>query len=608
VHDNLAPSIKILPSLRQLPFTNHNTLSTINTLTITYNHFTSFSSFPITFTTHHDTLDTMAPRKNTKSASTPAPVAASKTAKVPAGRKNTKPASTSAPVAASKTAKIPATRKNIKSASTPAPVADSETAKVYSGRKTRAMIAAEEKAAAEAGNTAVDANIAATQSVKTVKPAATKPAAIKTETAGPAKPAQPVKAAIIKAKTVEPVKLAQPVKANTLKSASNALKALKGAAKTNQDGTNLTTGASTTKPAATKPTTVTPGATKDTIAKPATTTATRATATTATKARTPQATMSMAQAAELIKLFRCFQPSAKTSAVNAHVSKKHGVKKHGVKKPVVKEPVDPAMIPVYSGQPPQAVVDAELTKWLTADKKKPTPWGTQVEPICPENMANDFEAMGFSSDKVKELVVMKEPVKVDGLAQMVNLKTGAGSFVPGTGPEPPKRVRRAAKYHDLILFEDKGESPPIPLHIFTRLHLLTYVTRLGSIRSSQAVPCRARRAALLYQQMGHVRAWQCSRPRHEHEDQVNPLASHARGPPQPGRRLHTLRPKDRRLDPHQEPQQEGLVQHACRRAPSPSSSRSWRQAQRRPCHRLRGTTTRTQRPGGQKDQHQAQGR
>jgi hypothetical protein len=386
----------------------------------------------------------MAPRKNTKSASTPAPVAAPKTAKVPATRKNTKSASTPAPVADSKTAKVPAGRKNTKSTSTPAPVADSETAKVYTGRKTRAMIAAEEKAAAEAGNTAVDANIAATQTVKPVKPTATK------------------------AKTVEPVKLAQPVKGNTLKSASNALKALKSAAKTHQNDTNVTTGqvsASTTQPAVKKPATITPGVTKDIITKPATTNEDQVTATTA---NIPRATMSMAQAAEFFRQFRCFNSSTQTPAAKAHVSKKS--KKRVVKEPVVKEPVDPANIPVYSIQSPQAVVDAELTKWLVADKKKPTPWGTQVEPVGPENMANDFEAMGFSSDKVKELVVMKEPVKVDGLAQMVHLKTGAGSFVPGTGPEPPKRVRRAAKYHDLILFEDKGESPPIPLHILTRLH------------------------------------------------------------------------------------------------------------------------------------------
>jgi hypothetical protein len=60
----------------------------------------------------------MAPRKNTKSASTPAPVAASNIAKAPTGRKNTtKSASTPAPVAASKEIKVPAGRKNINNSS-----------------------------------------------------------------------------------------------------------------------------------------------------------------------------------------------------------------------------------------------------------------------------------------------------------------------------------------------------------------------------------------------------------------------------------------------------------------------------------------------------------
>ena len=529
---------------------------------------------------------------------------------------------------------------------------------MHTGRKTRAMVAAEEKAAAEAGNTAVNANVAATQTVKVVKPAAAKvnteepaklakpvkeavkpvksvksvkPSVTKAKTVEPVKMAQPVKETVktvkpaaTKVKTVEPAEMAQPVKGNTLKSASNALKALRGAAPTNQDDTNDTTGevpTSTTKPAIMQPATATPAVTNDITTKPAatiktkaaTTSATKATATSATKAtataatsaKVPRATMSMAQAAEFIKTFICFRSSKKTPFANAHVTKKHVTKKHRTKKRVVKEAVDPSSIPVFSVQPPQAVVDAELTKWLLADSKKPTPWGTQIEPVGPENMASDFEAMGFSSDKVKELVVMKEPRKVDGLMQLVPLNTGAGSFVPGTGPEPPKRARRAAKYHDLKLFEDNGESLLLPPHTFTRLHLLTSITRLGSIRSSQAIPCRARRAAFLHHQMGHVRAWQRSRPRHEHEDEDYPLASHTARPAQPHRRIHTLRPKDRRLDPHQEPQQEALVQQAC---PSSASPRPWRQAQRRPCRRLRGTTTRSQGPSGQKDQHQAQGR
>jgi len=582
----------------------------------------------------------MAPRKNTKSASTPAPVAASNIAKAPTGRKNTtKSASTPAPVAASKDIKVPAGRKNTtKSATTPAPVAASKTAnvsagrkntkststseaaKTYSGRKTRAMIAAEEKAAAEA---------------------AAKPA----QMAPPVKGASNAKPAVTRAKNSELATTAQPVKGKTLKSASNALKALRGAAKTNQDNTNETTGelpTSTTKPATMKPATVQPAATNDIITKRATIDETKATATKATikmppinmvdmikifraidaskkpvvqqpvtekpvikepaitqplttqeikatATKTTRKTMSVAQAVEFMRLFRCSKPSAE--------------------EPTVKALVNMELPPFRRIFPPQAVIDTELTKWLTVDKKKPSPWGTQVEAVGPENMADDFKFMGFSSDKVQELLVMKEPVKVDGLTQRVRLDTGAGSFVPGTGPEPIKRVRRAAKYQDLILFEAKGESLPLPHHTLSRLHLLTYITRLGPIRSSQAIPCRARRAAHVHPQMGYFRAWQRSRPRDEHNDEVHQIASHASETPQPHRQLHAHRPKDHRLAAHPEPQEEGC--RALRRAISSSSSRSWRKAQRNPCRRSSGTTARSQCSGTQKTQHQrakAQGR
>lgn len=221
-----------------------------------------------------------------------------------------------------------APRKNTKSASTPAPVADSKITKAYTGRKTRAMKAAEEKDAAEAGNTAVHANVTATKAVKAVK------ATTKTKTKTKA------------VKLVEPADM--PLKQTTLNSASNALKALRGAPKTNQN----------TKP--------------------------------------------------------------------------------------------------------QREINAELTKFQAQQARKPHLWDTQVAPVRPDDMASDFEAMGFGADKVKELVAMKEPVKVDGLAQR---SVGGGLCVPFTGPEPPKRVRKPrgqGKYENLVVFEDRGKSLLLP--------------------------------------------------------------------------------------------------------------------------------------------------
>jgi hypothetical protein len=447
-------SNKSLPSSRQFPFTNLNTLSTTNTLTTTYSHhFTSFSSYLLVPPTS-TTLDTMAPRKNTKSASTPAPVAASKVATA------------------------------------------------YTGRKTRGMMAAEEKAAAEAGNTAANVNAAATESGKTVKPAATQ--TVETVKTAAVKTVKTVKPAATKAETVETAKTAQPVKTNTLKSASNALKALKGAVKTNQVDTDDTTVQVTTgikKPVVNQPITTMPAAAKPTVTMPPVKNM-------VTEAKN---TMSMAQAAELMRMFRCSKPSAQTPAVQVIISPERKV------------------------FPPQPFVDAELNKWLLVQKNKPSPWGTQLEPVRPENMVDDFKNMGFSSAKVKELVVMKEPVKVDGLAQLAP-SAPSGSFVPGTGPEPPpKRVRKSPKYKDLVIFEDKGTQLSLPPQAFTRLHLLTYITRLGSIRRTQPIPCRARRAALRHHQVGHVRSWQRPRPRDEHEDEIHQIAGHTREPPQQSR-------------------------------------------------------------------------
>jgi hypothetical protein len=122
------------------------------------------------------------------------------------------------------------------------------------------------------------------------------------------------------------------------------------------------------------------------------------------------------------------------------------------------------------------------------------------------------------------------------------------------------------------------------------MHLLTYITRLGSIRSSQGLPYQgSRRAALLHHQMGHFRPWQRSHPSDEHENElaVHHIASHASKPPQLHRRLYNVRSQDRRLEAHPEPQQEDLGSPA---RLHPSSPRPWRQAQRHPCGRPSGTT------------------
>jgi hypothetical protein len=400
----------------------------------------------------------MAPRKNTKSASTPAPVAASKVAKVPAGRKNTKSTFNPAPVAASETAKVPAARKNTRSATTPAPVADSDTTKVYAGRKTRAIITAEEKAAAETGTAAVNAAVVAVKAVKTVKPAATK------------------------AKSVEPAVTKAAVKGTTLKSAASALKALKAASKTHQAETEdpipeVATSTLKQPAATTKPSTVTPAA--DLVSTKPTSTLKQPTAITEPATVTPAVadpvrtkptskTMSMTQAAEFMRVFRCSKPSAESLVGKALVT------------PVVTEPVveEPAVAvpptedvedttPVKTVHPPQADVDKDLLAWLLAHKKKGAPWGTQCVAVGPESMARDFQRMGFRKNKREELLAMKEPVLVDGLMQRPSDERFIVGCVPGTGPEPQKPAKRAPKYQQLVFFEDKGASISLPPHTST---------------------------------------------------------------------------------------------------------------------------------------------
>jgi len=360
------------------------------------------------------------------------------------------------------------------------------------------MKAAEEKAGAEAGKTTVNANVTATTIVKAVKPATkTK---IKAKAAGLAKTSNPVKrnAAVdvdnattsavktvkpaTKAKVVDPIEMSKPVKGNTavnenaaatdtvevvktttktkLKSAANALKTLKSAIKTNQIDADASTAVKTTT--------------------------------------------STAAVAKLPVTESSTEPVI-TTAVVAIVA---------APMPAVLESDDEE--PTIHGDPPagfdsgklQAHIDAELTRWQNQQKRKPHLWGTQVVPVCAENMASDFEAMGFDVDKVKELIIRKEPVRIDGLTQRPS--AGSGHCVPDTGPEPPKRVRKPrgqGKYRGLVVYEDRGELLMFPLHSFSRLHLLTYMNRLGSVRRRQAIPYPARRPASLHHQMGQVRAW-----------------------------------------------------------------------------------------------------
>jgi hypothetical protein len=306
--------------------------------------------------------------------------------------------------------------------------------------------------------------------------------------------------------------------------------------------------------------------------------------------------MSVAQAAELMKVFRWSKPSAEMpngEALVAPVFEEPALMDSALAVPPVEDVIE--ITPVRTVHRPQAEDDKDLEAWIKAEQKKGPLWGTQLDAVGPEAMARDFQRMGFRGMKRQELLAMKEPILVDGLTQRVSATTVVGA-VPGTGPGKPKPAKRAPKHRDLVIFEDKGTSISLPPYTFAQLQLLTYITRMGSIRSSQGVPYQeTRRAASLHNPMGDFRPWQRSRSSEEHEVGVRHIARHASEPPPLHRRLHNVRPQGRRLEAHPEPPQGGRARPAC--ALNSSSPRSWRQAQRNPCRR---TTTRSHRPGGQK--------
>jgi hypothetical protein len=239
--------------------------------------------------------------------------------------------------------------------------------------------------------------------------------------------------------------------------------------------------------ATTKPSTVTPAAdpvsTKPTsILKQPTAITEPATVTPAVadpvRTKPTSKTMSMTQAAEFMRVFRCSKPSAESPVGKALVTPV--VEEPVVEEPVVTEPVveEPAVAvpptedvedttPVKIVHPPQADVDKDLLAWLLAHKKKGAPWGTQCVAVGPESMARDFQRMGFRKNKREELLAMKEPVLVDGLTQRPADKMFIVGCVPGTGPEPPKPAKRAPKYQQLVIFEDKGASISLPPHTST---------------------------------------------------------------------------------------------------------------------------------------------
>lgn len=107
----------------------------------------------------------------------------------------------------------------------------------------------------------------------------------------------------------------------------------------------------------------------------------------------------------------------------------------------------------------RSTLDEELDKKLQAELKKPAKWGTQVEPIKAADMRDDFKLMGFSSDKIEEMMSTKEPIKVDGATQRP--AGGGGMCVANTGPEPTKRRRKPAargqaKYEPLSIYEEQN--------------------------------------------------------------------------------------------------------------------------------------------------------
>jgi hypothetical protein len=234
--------------------------------------------------------------------------------------------------------------------------------------------------------------------------------------------------------------------------------------------------------ATTKPSTVTPAA--DPVSTKPTSTLKQPTAITEPATVTPAVadpvrtkptskTMSMTQASEFMRVFRCSKPSAESPVGKALVTPV-------VEEPVVTEPVveEPAVAvpptegvedttPVKTVHPPQADVDKDLLAWLLAHKKKGAPWGTQCVAVGPESMARDFQRMGFRKNKREELLAMKEPVLVDGLTQRPADERFIVGCVPGTGPEPPKPAKRVPKYQQLVIFEDKGASISLPPHTST---------------------------------------------------------------------------------------------------------------------------------------------
>ncbi|KAM0708808.1 hypothetical protein Q7P35_005461 [Cladosporium inversicolor] len=85
----------------------------------------------------------------------------------------------------------------------------------------------------------------------------------------------------------------------------------------------------------------------------------------------------------------------------------------------------------------------DLEKLLKAPQVKPFLWGTQIPAVSKEDMASDFEAMGYSSAAIKDLINRQEPIRVDGCSQRPCV--GHGKTVAGTGISPKKPKRKAAK-------------------------------------------------------------------------------------------------------------------------------------------------------------------
>lgn len=98
----------------------------------------------------------------------------------------------------------------------------------------------------------------------------------------------------------------------------------------------------------------------------------------------------------------------------------------------------------------------DLEKLLKARQAKPFLWGTQIPAVSKEDMASDFEAMGYSSTAIKNLISRQEPVKVDGCSQQPC--SGHGKTVAGTGISPKKPKGKAAKGQP----RKKKEASPAP--------------------------------------------------------------------------------------------------------------------------------------------------